>query len=802
MNLTSPPPQPPGDRSQSLNKDVREKLAQATELESKYTLAISSVGAKNESNIQQLRTKLCEQFSDVLLMDPSYSNRKDVSGRMWRACFHGRVQELRDRITKEKARVRKIQHKTKSQSTNPGPDEESERQQQILIEHLEKNLNTFLKEAVLLYEFLIDKYQGFLLPHLSSQITQTPATPTTPMTVPSTKINMNTPSHDQDQEISLEGVVPLLHKMFIHLGDLLRYSNSFAQAEAAYLKATRLAPGRGNPYNQLAVIGQIKNSNAPLSVTVLYWYCRSLLATDDPFPTALANLDRFFTLTCKETSDLDGDTTLPTSTAGLNREKARALKGVRNRNFLQAFTDFHGRIFFALSNKESSQCEPRMKMTDYFATIDKLLSQLDWLLEESSFSDALLNKMIVINVSSFWNLLNAQHKSKSEYTMVALTWLLEFGAHLIQYFIPLMEKVVTKQISQGVSSGNMSVRLFTPILFVYEFVLSLWRSNEQFKLLWESDMDGDGNKTNLECRPKCDESLKHFWCNIAQVANVIKTFEVDDVSIHENDPVDALPHDYEDMRGFKPFESCLLESSSGSRETILSPKEAVIALELDPLNSQATSRVEADSEFSVKINRFLFLLRNSSHAIEMNADGFYCYRSSEKLDHDSGTEHDVNFLLDPIMVDKLLDDDEEGAGDDIVYQIPVVGISPGNPSSTNESQTIPSTIKNVVRPPPGFLPIHDQEFHGKGVPLTSNNFHGWNSSSSLPQLNMPTTSTNPFFFPMPSLGQDNMNRDKVDDDKAASFHPFRFSSPFTLGKMALGDKGSDEVPLFTHNPFY
>jgi len=808
MNLASPPStHPAGNRSHSPSKDVRAKVAKATELESRYMSAVSSsAGDKNESNIQQLRVKLCEQFSDILLTDPFYSNRKDISGRMWRACFHGRVQELRDRIAKEKARLKKIQHKTKSQSTtNPGPDEEAERQQQALIDHLEKNLNTFLKEAVVLYEFLIDKYQGFLLPHLSSQMTQTPATP---LTITPSKVNVNSPE-DNNQESSLEGVVPLLHKMFIHLGDLLRYCNSFTDAETAYLKATRLAPGRGNAYNQLAVIGQIKDTSAPLPVTVLYWYCRSLLATDDPFPTALANMERFFTQTCKETtSNVDTETTLSTSTAGLNREKARALKGAKNRKFLQAFTHFHGQLFFAVSKKENCQDDVRMKVTDPIATVDSLLSQFDWLLEESAFSDALLNKLIVINVSSIWNLVNAEHKIKYEYTMIAVTWLLEFSVHLMQQFTPLIDKVLTKQTSQGVSAGTMSLRFFTPILFVFEFVSNLWSCNERFKLLWDSDVNGDWDEVDQQWRIKCEEGLNHFWSNIVQIANVIRIFKTGDVSNDTKDAIDALPLDHGEMRGFMPFESFLSDSSPLRREIILSPKEAVVALQLDALNSQTTSRGDAEAELSSKISRFLFWVRRSSHEIEMNSDGLFSCRSNDKSDQDYAMEYDQDSMLhvDPIMMDKLLEDEDEnedeGAGDHVVYKVSATGTSLLVPVIGDEPQPILPSIPKIVRPPPGFLPMNDREQPARAVPASSNIFSDWNSSSSTSsQTNMHSFTSNPFFYPMPPLGQDMMNRDKT-DDKAVPFHPFQFSSPFSLVPMNLKDEASEQRPFFTHNPFF
>jgi len=806
MDIVSPPTNnSTGNLRRSPSKDVRDKASKAKELESRLLTAVSSStpAAKNESNIQKLRIELCEVFSDILLDDPFYSNRKDISGRMWRACFHVRVQELRERIAKETARLKKIQHKSKSQSSiNPGPDEELERQHKILIEHLESSLKKFLKEAIVLYEFLIDKYQGFLLPQFSSQISQTPLPSMSMIDSDSNKI-------DDDPNPALEGVVPLLHKLLIHLGDLFRYSNLFTEAETAYLKATRLAPGRGNAYNQLAVIGQIKETKAPLSMTVLYWYCRSLLATDDSFPTAMGNMERFFILKFDESKadqDKDKDTTLQSSTAGLNREKARELKGIRNRKFLQAFTLFHGQLFFTLSKKENSQDDLRLKLMDAASAVDSLLSQLDWLLEESAFSDALLNKLVVVSISSIWNLLYAEHKIKYQYTMIALTWLLNFATKLIHHFIPLLVKVLTKHTSQGIGVGmSLTVRFLTPILFIFEFKSSLWRRNEKIKILWESyATNEDWDQADQEWRMKYDQGLTDFWSHIVQVANVIRSLNIGDDSVTAGDPADQLPIDYGEMKGFLPFESFLSESSEAKAETVLSPKEAVVALQLDTLNSQTKSRGDGEAEFSSKIRRFLFLIRHSSHEVETNLDGTFRCRLYENLNRPCTIEHDEESMLhvDPTMMEKLLDDEDDGAGDDVVYKVSAIGTSLLVPNVSHEVQPPPSlTTKNTVRPPPGFLPIDGKDYQSRSVPLTPDVFSSWNSGSITPQTNLHTFSSNPFVYPMPTLGQDTMNREE-NDQKAISFHPFQFSSPFSLLPMNSGDEGFDQRPLFTHNPFF
>lgn len=93
---------------------------------------------------------------------------------------------------------------------------------------------------------------------------------------------------------ALNGQIPILHRMYIYLGDLNRYSIAFTQAESSYLKASCLVPCKGNPYNQLAVVAQLKDPTGthPLPAIALYWYCRSLLAVHEVTSKPVISPDR------------------------------------------------------------------------------------------------------------------------------------------------------------------------------------------------------------------------------------------------------------------------------------------------------------------------------------------------------------------------------------------------------------------------------------------------------------------------------------------------------------------------------
>eukprot|EP00521_Asterionellopsis_glacialis_P013791 CAMPEP_0195304208 /NCGR_PEP_ID=MMETSP0707-20130614/34066_1 /TAXON_ID=33640 /ORGANISM="Asterionellopsis glacialis, Strain CCMP134" /LENGTH=176 /DNA_ID=CAMNT_0040367961 /DNA_START=178 /DNA_END=705 /DNA_ORIENTATION=- len=164
------------------NGQLRQNMQRALELEEQ--LSKLPKNSKNpEERASVIRTSLCEILSDVLLTDPTFAVRKDCPGRLWRHCFYGRINELRGRIAREKKK-RSLKLSTTESSSSSGGSEDK----------YEKNLSTFLSEAIKLYQYLVNMYESKIL-----CVPQSPSQ--SPQTVPM-------------------GVIPGLHKMLIHLGDL------------------------------------------------------------------------------------------------------------------------------------------------------------------------------------------------------------------------------------------------------------------------------------------------------------------------------------------------------------------------------------------------------------------------------------------------------------------------------------------------------------------------------------------------------------------------------------------------------
>ena len=383
----------------------------------------SSSSADLEAKASKLRTKLCEQFCEVLLCEPDFALRRDVPSRLWKACFYNRINELRSRATKERGRMKKCIKRS---------DKDAAGRHRQAVEDVERSLKKFLGEAMALYNYLISQYEQKLLNAVAvdgggdNDDNDDDKKGSTPVILSNSKSGRGLfdPNNDdvfaiarKEQEQSKKkknknknktrrgqtdsysssdeddngngsddvdvtsnvpaALVPILYKLLLFLGDLQRYAMEHEEATECYTKASRLAPGRGNPYNQLAVVAQVSEQNLqahPLTAVALYWYCRSLLA-DEAFETSESNMERLFVMNQKwvaeniaagtelvsvDTISAGGnddasEMTEAASTSHMSRgsrssnnrnrkaqlEANRAAKSAMSRKFLAQFVDVH-----------------------------------------------------------------------------------------------------------------------------------------------------------------------------------------------------------------------------------------------------------------------------------------------------------------------------------------------------------------------------------------------------------------------------------------------------------------------------
>jgi len=605
------------------NPVLRSRLSRASDLETKLSSlsSASSAGtnaASTEEKASKLRFQLCEILSDILLLDPAFAMRKDVPGRLWRGCFYGRIGDLRGRIAREKGRLRRAAAASKKNQ---------QQQQQQMVEDLERNLKVFLEEAIVLYNYLVDKYEEMLVLSSSQSYSQSQSQSQTQESNASSKggkqqrkniknrkkqssVAPTPPPAPSSQSVDSiathvpNGVVQNLHRFLIHLGDLHRYASSFSKAEEGYTRASRLAPGKGNPYNQLAVVAQLRDSpQGPLTAVALYWYARSLLASRDPFETSRANLARLFATNrvWLEDHGTVGDDVSMTDAAATNGsggvnnggkraalERERAVKSALGRGFLAGFVDLHWEFFRGVSSTERNDDDDVLKsqMTTpqgVMNRIDTLIESLMSLLSSAAFGDALLCKLVSVNVFSAItagtnNGSDAKDKKKT-YVLVetsqflAIAFTLRFGAALAEQVTRSVKKCTEKNSNTSLSAGSLSssslssmqkarlgnnnnapsLRLLSPLILLCDFISTLYE---------ESSSDGaplpfsqeKGKKDEGNVGASCVAAEASFWEAVASLVNTIRSSPAFAPDESEMNASRVNLKEYEILRGFAPFQ--------------------------------------------------------------------------------------------------------------------------------------------------------------------------------------------------------------------------------------------------------
>ena len=294
----------------------------------------------NESMCQTYRLKLCEVLTKLLLSQPSEVLVKhNIAFRLWNHCFYTRIRQLRERIAKE---LRRDERRVKTQESSNA-------------ELVEKIYKVFLNEGIQMYSSLITKFKSSGKVSTAKQAT-----------------------HDSPYK---DPTLILLHSFYLRHGDLQRYTTNFNEAQKSYQHAIDLLPGLGEPYNHLGVMS-LQKEQPFLS---LYFYARSLLASEEPFAVTHQNLWRL--LSDSTPSDEYDEPIMITKAT-----------------FLENFVDLN-RLFFApIFHLRTGKARPveeacaEEEMEQLVNAIDSLLKNLHFLLKEQQLGESLLIKMIVINI--------------------------------------------------------------------------------------------------------------------------------------------------------------------------------------------------------------------------------------------------------------------------------------------------------------------------------------------------------------------------------------------------------------------
>jgi len=575
-----------------------EQLAKAADIESQLGALANKKVPSDDDKSYKLRSHLCEVLSDVLISNPKMSLEKDCFQRLWRGCFYNPIRIWRQQVSREK------------------------RKRSPSLPATQEGFKHFLSEAVTLYDYLVLQYLTKLVPSSTQQEMTQQSADTLSIIQERTQLEdsqyasqstvNDSLSSERVSTDSMDGVVRGLYKLYIFLGDLHRYAEAYNKAETNYLNASKLGPGLGNPYNQLAVVAFSKDAYC----VALYWYARSMLATHEKFSTSSNNLERLFQSN-REFLVEHGRNSAPTvfqkSTGGSkNKNKSsamnsmvRAQKAAAMKSCLTYFVDLHYDLYQQLENHKGGQNGSNESVDDDVEAkrlrekLKNVVASFESLLQASGFSDALLCKIVVINSFSL-------ERASSNPTANALESPLSKSL-AIEYFFSLgvvlaeqVEKLLKKSIEKAPSNKSVpSVRCLLPFEMLLDFV-------------------GIRLNTHNSCDSNTDSVQVQFWKHVAVVGNLVRNFlkcykinpSVPEESASANTSVGSRHtsystkiKEYQLLKGYRPFH-IVNENYLSNKDGFVDAAEAINVLELSTsqIASQDTSAVSAISESDSTMN--------------------------------------------------------------------------------------------------------------------------------------------------------------------------------------------------------
>ncbi|GAX27053.1 protein SMG7 [Fistulifera solaris] len=468
----------------------------------------------NDKAAMQLRIKVCEYLTDLILTDPRFACEYGIVDRLWRLCFYDRIRALRASRDKLKRR---------------GEDFESD----------EKAFVKTLSEAISLYKFMIESLEDKLMKAYPA--------------VSGTQASEEEESDDDDTDRpraskSPAGIMKCLISMIVQLGDLYRYCGDTRKAQEAYYRAIQLGPGIGHAMNQLAVVLSQADPTGQCLIT-LYWYARSISVTTDPFMTSAKNLARLFE---SNQEWLNQHETQQQLSASSNPKSASS------KYFLAKFCELHSIFFNGFLPEEIPEVGILQHMEDCRTFFTKLL-------QNSALGDSLLCKLVTIHAFSETLAERARSGSvaNSHAMMQATAWAcrvstLWLGTALVQRVLGAFGNKGQEQ-----KKTHSSYRCLVPMMIVAEYVstrpIPEWKS-------FDDDCPGP-NLVTLHT-----EAEKEFWIAIVDVLNHI-LMQSSSYSGQESMTETALLlKEYLELRGFLPFAMFAPELSSWGR---LSDEDAI-----------------------------------------------------------------------------------------------------------------------------------------------------------------------------------------------------------------------------------
>ncbi|CAF3547188.1 unnamed protein product [Adineta steineri] len=219
--------------------------------------------SNGKSEIWLYRQELLDQYNQLILFNLDYAIEKKIEHDLWTIVFKNEISYKQEQL--------KENHQHQSKRT------EIQTSLQTLYEYARGYYMKLLQDVVHSYNFE-NSICKLIFPFLQKQ-----------------SLNSNHHHHHQCKEASM---LYFIQHILVHVGDLNRYSNQIDLAKTFYQYAIYTIPCLGQPYNQIAILHEMKNPLSLLTpgqnqLITTYYYIRSI-AIKVPFPLAISNLEKLF----------------------------------------------------------------------------------------------------------------------------------------------------------------------------------------------------------------------------------------------------------------------------------------------------------------------------------------------------------------------------------------------------------------------------------------------------------------------------------------------------------------------------
>ncbi|CAF1008788.1 unnamed protein product [Rotaria sordida] len=217
--------------------------------------------SNDKSEIWIYRQELLDQYEQLILFDLDYAIEKKIEHDLWTIIFKNEISYKQEQLKENN------QHQTKRT--------EIQTSLQNFYEYARGYYMKLLQDVVHSYNFE-NSICKLTFPFLQ-------------------KRNQHLNHNRSCKEASM---LYFIQHILVHVGDLNRYSNQIDLAKTFYQYAIQTIPCLGQPYNQIAILHEMKNPLSLLTpgqnqLITTYYYIRSI-AIKVTFPLAISNLEKLF----------------------------------------------------------------------------------------------------------------------------------------------------------------------------------------------------------------------------------------------------------------------------------------------------------------------------------------------------------------------------------------------------------------------------------------------------------------------------------------------------------------------------